>query len=134
MHPGWLKGRVIKVIERMLGVMTSKRADTRLTKPNLTVDVRKKKQKKEAELLNISSHGLRFKTSADYKIGEKLWFDIQSNDEKSLPSLSIKGKIINIYESGDENLHEYGVSFFRFRFMNEIEHIHYYVHTHVDLL
>ena len=122
------------MLERMLYVIASKRADTRLSAPDLIADVRGKKQKKEALLINISSHGLRFKTDTEYKIGEKLWFDIKSKEEKPKLSVSIKGKIINNYGSSEDGLNEYGVSFYRFRFMNEIEHIHYYVHTHVDLL
>ena len=122
------------MIERMFDVIKSKRADTRLTDPHLTVTVRCKKQKQDVTLLNISSHGLRFKATDAYEVGEKLWFDIRSKEEKPILSLSIKGKIINNYGSSDDNLHEYGVSFYRFRFMNEIERIHYYVYTHADLL
>jgi len=118
----------------MFYVIASKRADTRLPAPDLIAVVRCKKQKQEVELLNISSHGLRFKTATDYKVGEKLWFDIKSKEEKPKLSVSIKGKIINDYGTSDDDLHEYGVSFYRFRFMNEMERIHYYVYTHADLL
>jgi len=125
------------MLERMLGVI-SKRAATRLSEPNISATVRHKKQKHEQEqdvvLMNISSIGLRFKSFDGYKIGEKLWFDIRSNEEKPLLSLSIRGKIVNYYGVGDDNLHNYGVRFYRFRFMNEIERINYYVHTHVELL
>ena len=117
----------------MFGVI-SKRAATRLSEPELSAAIRSKKQRQDVELMNISSIGLRFKSATEYNIGEKLWFDIHSNEEKPLLSLSIKGKILNEYGSGDDNQHEYGVKFNRFRFMNEIERIHYYVHTHVDLL
>ena len=117
------------MLERMFGVI-SKRAATRLSKPNLSAAVRCKKQKQDVELINICSIGLRFKSSERFEVGEKLWFDIWSNEEKPLLSLSIKGKIINIYEGSDDE-NDYGVRFSRFRFMNEVERIHYYVHTHV---
>ena len=95
------------MLERMFGVI-SKRADTRLSEPNLSTVVRCKKSKQEVELLNISSIGLRFKSNESYEMGEKLWFDIRSNEEKPLLSLSIKGKIINDYGKSDDNLHSYG--------------------------
>ena len=124
------------MLERMFDVFVSKRAATRLSEPNLSVSIRRKKQsqRQDALLLNISSIGIRFNSAETYDIGEKLWIDIHSNEEKPQLSLSIKGKVINDYGSGDDNLHGYGVKFYRFRFMNEIERIHYYVHTHVDLL
>ena len=118
------------MLDRMFYVIASKRADTRLPAPDLIANVRCKKQTKEALLLNISSHGLRFKSDTEYKLGEKLWFDIKSKEEKPTLSVSIKGKIINNYGSCEDGLSDYGVSFYRFRFMNESEHIHYYVHTH----
>jgi len=120
------------MLERMFGVV-SKRATTRLSGTELSAAVRCKKQRQEVELLNICSRGLRFKSFDNFEVGEKLWFDIWSNEEKPLLSLSIKGKIINTYEGSENDKHEYGVRFFRFRFMNEAERIHYYVHTHVKV-
>ena len=120
------------MLERMFGIV-SKRSATRLSEPDISAAVGCKKQKQDVELLNICSIGLRFKSSTSFEVGEKLWFDIWSNEEKPLLSISIKGKIINVYE-GIDNINDYGVRFFRFRFMNEVERIHYYVHTHVDLL
>ena len=122
------------MIERMLDVIKSKRADTRLSQPDMKAVVRCKKQKQDALLLNISSYGVRFKTEAVYKTGEKLWFDITSNDEKPLLSVSIKGKIINDYGRSNDNLNDYGAKFYSFRFINERESIHHYVHTHVHRL
>jgi len=120
------------MLERMFGII-SKRAATRLSKPDLSAAAGFKKLKQNVELLNICSIGLRFKSPESFEVGEKLWFDIWSNEEKPLLSLSIKGKIINIYE-GVDGKNDYGVRFSRFRFMNEVERIHYYVHTHVNLL
>ena len=116
------------MIERMLGVI-SKRSFTRLSYPKLSTVARNKDRNQDVELINISSHGLRFKTEAHCKVGEKLWFDIQSHDEDPSLSLSIKGQIINDYTNTGDVFHDYGVQFYRLRYLNEIERIHKYVHT-----
>ena len=116
------------MIERMLGVI-SKRSFTRLSYPKLSTVARNKEQSQDIELMNISSHGLRFKSKALFKPGDKLWFDIKSNEETPMLSLSIKGQIINDYTNTGDIFHDYGVRFYRLRYLNEIERIHTYVHT-----
>jgi len=116
------------MIERMMGVI-SKRADTRLPYPELNAVVRNRERSQKIELINISSRGLRFKTDAHYYIGDKLWFDIWSNEENPLFSLSIKGYIRNDYTNTDDKVRNYGVQFFRIRYLNERERIHTYVHA-----
>jgi len=116
------------MVERMLGIV-SRRADTRLSGPKLVVVVRSKERSHDAEVANISSHGLRFKSETHYEVGDKLWFDIKSTDEKHPLTLSIKGKIVNDYVSSEDNQCSYGVKFHRFRFLNEIEQLHDYVYT-----
>ena len=115
------------MIERMFGVI-SKRSNTRLSYPKLSTVARNKEQSRDVELINISSHGLRFKSTANFKLGDKLWFDIRSNEEKPLLSLCIKGQIINDYTNTGDIMHDYGVQFYRLRYLNEIERIHSYVH------
>jgi len=120
--------RGVIMVERMLGIV-SRRADTRLSGPKLSVVIRSKERSHDAEVVNISSRGLRFKSETLHEIGEKLWFDLKSTDEKHPLSLSIKGKIVNDYVSSDDNQCSYGVKFNRFRYMNEIEQLHTYVYT-----
>jgi len=115
------------MVERMLGII-SKRSNTRLSHPELSTVARNKIQNENIELLNISSHGLRFKSTALFKVGDKLWFDIKSNEEKPSLSLSIKGQIINDYTNTGDTMRDYGVQFYRLRYLNEIERIHTYVH------
>jgi len=116
------------MVERMLGIV-SRRADTRLSGPKLSVVVRDKERSHDAEVANISSHGLRFKSDTPHEVGDKLWFDLQSMDEKHPLSLSIKGKIVNDYVSSEDNQCSYGVKFHRFRYLNEIEQLHNYVYS-----
>jgi len=116
------------MVERMLGIV-SKRADTRLSGPKLSVIVGSKEHSHEAEVVNISSHGLRFKSETLHEVGDKLWFDIKSTDEEHPLSISIKGKIVNDYINSEDNQCSYGVRFNRFRFLNEIEQLHDYVYT-----
>jgi len=115
------------MIERMLGII-SKRSYTRLSYPELKTVARSKEQSHDVELINISSHGLRFKSSARFIIDEKVWFDIQSKEENPSLSLSIKGQIINDYTNTGDTMRDYGVRFYRLRYLNEIERIHNYVH------
>ena len=116
------------MVERMLGII-SRRADTRLAGPKLSAVIRSKDKSHDAEVVNISSRGLRFKSGSLHEIGEKLWFDIQSTDEEHPLSLSIKGKIVNDYVNSEDNQCSYGVKFHTFRYMNEIEQLHNYVYT-----
>jgi len=116
------------MVERMLGIV-SKRADTRLSCPKLSLIVRSKERSQDVEIANISSHGLRFKSNIPYNIGDKLWFDIHGDEEEHPLSLSIKGKIVNDYVSIEDNHCSYGVKFHRFRFLNEIERLHSYVYA-----
>ena len=116
------------MIERMLGII-SKRSFTRLSYPELKAVARSKEQSYDIELINISSHGLRFKTSARFILDEKVWFDIQSKEEDPTLSLSIRGQIINDYTNTGDAVRDYGVRFYRLRYLNEIERIHKYVHT-----
>jgi len=116
------------MVERMLGIV-SRRADTRLSGPKLSAVVRGNERSHEAEVVNISSHGIRFKSETLYEIGDKLWFDIQSIEEKHPLKVSIKGKIVNDYVSVGDNHFSYGVKFSRFRFLNEIEQLHEYVYA-----
>jgi len=115
------------MIERMIGVI-SKRANTRLSYPRLDTVVRCKEKCNSVELVNISSHGLRFYSKSRYKVGEKLWFDIKNIDEDPSLNISIKGCIINDYTNVGDTTYDYGVQFYRFRYMNEIEQVHLYVH------
>ena len=121
------KGRV-KMVERMLGVV-SKRSATRLTCPKLSLVVKSKDGNHDVEITSISSHGLRFKSEKPYNVGDKLWFDINSDEEEHPLSLSIKGKIVNEHVSGEDNHCSYGVKFHRFRFLNETESLHSYVYA-----
>jgi len=116
------------MIERMLGVI-SKRSNTRLPYPDLKTIARSKEQSYDIELINISSHGLRFKTTARFVVDEKVWFDIQSKEETPSLTLSIRGQIINDYTNIGDTMRDYGVRFYRLRYLNEIERIHNYVHT-----
>ena len=116
------------MVERMFGVV-SKRADTRLSGPKVSAVLRGKTQNNAAEIVNISSHGLRFKSETIYEVGDKLWFDIESTDEEYVLSLSIKGRIVNDYVNTGDEQYSYGVRFFRFRFLNEIERLHNYVYS-----
>ena len=116
------------MIERMLGIV-SRRADTRLSGPKLSAIIRTKDQSHNAEVVNISSRGLRFKSETLHEVGEKLWFDIQSTDDTHPLKLSIKGKIVNDYVSSEDKQCSYGVKFNKFRYMNEIEQLHTYVYT-----
>jgi len=123
--------RLIKMVERMLGVI-SKRADTRLAHPELSVNVRIDETNHEVDIKNISSRGVRFSTETEFKKGDKLWLDIRSNNEKTPLSVSIKGRVVNDYGTGDDNKNNYGVHFNRLRFSDEIESIHRYVYSIKD--
>jgi len=116
------------MVERMLGVV-SKRADTRLSSPKLRAVAKSKERNHDIEIVNISSHGLRFKSDYLYEVGDKLWFEIQSEEEKYPLSLSIKGRIVNDYVSSGDSHFNYGVKFSRFRYLNQIEQLHNYVYT-----
>jgi len=116
------------MVERMF-CLVSRRADTRISGPKLKVVVRDRERNHIAEVANISSHGLRFKSGTIHELGEKLWFDLQSTDDNHPLSLSIKGKIVNDYLDSENNQCSYGVKFHRIRYLNEIEQLHNYVYS-----
>ena len=115
------------MIERMLGVI-SKRANTRISYPKLEATIRYKEQRNNVELMNLCSHGLRFKSNKRYNVGDKLWFDITNIEDEPLFSVSVKGCVVNDYSKSGDVTYDYGFKFHRIRYMNEIEQIHSYVH------
>ena len=115
------------MIERMLGVV-SKRANTRISYPKLEATIRHKNQSNNVELIDLSCHGLRFRSKKRYNAGDKLWFDIINIEDEPLLSVSIKGGVVNDYSNNGDVTYDYGVKFHRIRYMNEIEQIHSYVH------
>jgi len=106
----------------------ARRSDKRLSDPQVSSKIKDKESTLDVDILNLSRKGLRFRSAAQYKAGDKLRFELSSTGEKSDLSLSIKAKVVNDYGSSSEGLHEYGVRFYRLLYWYEMNCIHDYVY------
>jgi len=106
-----------------------KRSDKRIVDPQINSVVKNKIDCHDVEILDLSRKGLRFKSTAQYKRGDKLKFELQSVDDNSSLSLSIRAKVINEYASNTDSMHEYGVRFFRLLYWYEMNCIHNYIYS-----
>ena len=106
----------------------ARRSDKRLTNPSVVSKIQKKELSLDAAIVNLSRRGLRFKSSTEYKKGEKIMFELNSNDQTSNLSLTIKAKIVNDYGPNRDGVHEYGVKFSRTLYWYEMNCIHNYVY------
>ena len=106
----------------------ARRSDKRLSNPHISSKIKRKNEYIDVNIVNISRRGLRFKSGAHYKVGEKLKFEMSSSDGVSDLSLSIRAKIVNDYGNKEEGVNEYGVRFFRLLYWYEMNCIHDYVY------
>ena len=106
----------------------ARRADKRLSDPQITSKIKHKKENLDVDVINPSRRGLRFKSGTEYKVGEKLKFELSSSDEVSNLSLNIKAKVVNDYGNKVDGVYEYGVRFYRLLYWYEMNCIHDYVY------
>ena len=106
----------------------ARRSDLRISDPHVSSKISSKERRLDVQIVNLSRRGLRFKSNTVYKLGDKLRFELNSSDENSNLSLSIRAKIINDYGSKDEGVYDYGVRFFRLLYWYEMNCIHDYVY------
>ena len=106
-----------------------KRFDKRIIEPQINSVIKDRVDSHDVHILDLSRKGLRFRSGNRYKQGDKLKFEMQSIDDSSALSLSIKAKIINEYGSKTDGMFEYGVKFFRMLFWYEMNCIHNYIYS-----
>ena len=106
-----------------------KRSDKRIIQPQINSVIKDKVDCHDVHIIDLSRKGLRFQSKDQYKKGDKLKFELQSIDDNSTLSLSIRAKVINDYGDAADGLHEYGVKFFRLLYWYEINCIHNYIYS-----
>ena len=105
------------------------RSDKRLYfKPSIHAVIKNEEKSTDVLLINISRTGLGFQSEGQYKKGDKLLFELKSDDNNLLPK-RIKAKVINEYGSTEDGRYEYGVKFFRIAYWYEKNCIHTYVYS-----
>jgi len=115
--------------EKVLKPMLSRRADKRISfEPPINAVIKAKDQIVDAVLTDISRSGLRFHSKEQYKKGNKVLFEIQSDDKVDLPG-KIKATIRNEYGNTEDGRYIYGVRFFRVSYWYERNRIHAYVYS-----
>lgn len=106
----------------------ARRSDKRLSNPEITSKIKRKDTLIDVDIINISRRGLRFKSGSEFKVGEKLKFELGSIGGDSNLSLRIKAKVVNNYGNKTEGVYEYGVRFIRLLYWYEMNRIHDYVY------
>ena len=106
-----------------------KRSDKRIIDPQIDSVIKGKIECYDVRIVDLSRKGLRFRSRDQYKKGDKLKFEMQSTDDKSILSLTIKAKIINDYGRNAEGLYEYGARFYRLPYWYEMNCIHNYIYS-----
>jgi len=106
----------------------ARRADKRIADPKVASEAKVKKTPHNIEILNISRGGLRFKSNEEFEKNDVLWFDLRSTDAHTDLSLSIRGKVVNLYGKNETDSYEYGVKFFHILHWYEMNCIHNFVH------
>ena len=109
--------------------MLARRSDKRIDDPRIISVIRNKELSHDADIVNISRKGLRFRSNGQFYKGDKLRFDLKSVDSDAALSLSIKAKVINDYGKTNEHTFEYGVRFLRLQYWYEMNCIHDYVYS-----
>ena len=109
-----------------------KRSDKRVIEPPINSVIKNKVDCYGVQVIDLSRKGLRFRSEAQYKVGDKLKFELRSIDDSSDLSLSIGAKLINDYGTKADGKHEYGVRFFRLLYWYEMNCIHNYVYQNRD--
>ncbi|MCL2152870.1 MAG: PilZ domain-containing protein [Oscillospiraceae bacterium] len=106
-----------------------KRSDRRVVEPQVSAVIKDKIECRDAQILDLSRKGLRFRSKEQYKKGDKLKFEMQSANDDPALSLSIGARVINVYGSETDGMFEYGVRFFRLLYWYEMNCIHNYVYS-----
>jgi len=106
-----------------------KRSDKRIIEPQINSVIRDKVNCHDVQIIDLSRKGLRFRSKDQYKSGDKLKFELQSVDDSSTLSLSIRAKVINSYGIDADDMYEYGVKFFRLLYWYEMNCIHNYIYS-----
>jgi len=106
-----------------------KRSDKRIAELQLNSVIKGRTESHGVNILDLSRKGLRFRSGDQYKKGDKLKFEMQSTDEGSSLSLTIKARIINEYGSIVDGTFEYGVKFLRLLYWYEMNCIHNYIYS-----
>jgi len=98
--------------------------------PHLAAVMKSKEQSFDVTIIDISRNGLRFRSKNQFDKGDKLMFELNSDDSTKDLSISIKAKLVNVYGDQPEGFYDYGVKFLRFHYWYEMNRIHDYVYTH----
>jgi hypothetical protein len=106
-----------------------KRSDKRIIEPQINSVIKDRIECHDAQILDLSRMGLRFRSKDQFKKGDNLKFEMQSINGDPALSLKIGAKVINVYESKTDGMFEYGVRFFRLLYWYEMNCIHNYVHS-----
>jgi len=106
-----------------------RRSDKRIIDPRIVSIIKDRVDCYDVNILDISRKGLRFRSKDQYNKGDKLKFELQSTDDTSTLSLSIRAKVINDYGISSDGMYEYGVKFFRLLYWYEINCIHNYIYS-----
>jgi len=107
----------------------ARRSDKRASNPPIKAIIEGKDQGHDVYVLDISRKGLRFSSSDQYQIGDKLTFGFSKGDSDISLSLSIKGKVVNDYGPGTGDMYEYGVKFSSLLHWYEMNCIHDFVYA-----
>jgi hypothetical protein len=106
-----------------------KRSDKRVVEPQINSVIKNKVECHDAQILDLSRKGLRFRSKDQFKKGDNIKFEMQSLDGDPTLSLKIGAKVINVYGSNTDGMFEYGVRFFRLLYWYEMNCIHNYVYS-----
>ena len=107
----------------------SRRSDKRVENPQMSATVSFEEKSHSAEVKNISRVGLRFKTTVEFKMGDKLQFELRCCELNDNVPVTLKGKVVNIYANEAPDAHEYGVKFCRPAQWHDMNMIHNFVYT-----
>ena len=106
-----------------------KRSDKRIVEPQISSVIKTKVDCHDVHIIDLSRQGLRFKSTDQYKKGDRLKFELQSVDDNATLSLTIRARVINDYGKKEDGLYEYGVKFFRLLYLYEMNCIHNYIYS-----
>ena len=105
----------------MIYKMGSKRYNKRIDNPGIKAVVIHGSRKSDVSIVNISRSGLRFRSGEICAKGDKLRFELTVGEGELSFSLSMRARVLNVYEDEGENgMHEYGVKFLRFFYWHEM--------------
>ena len=108
------------------------RGDKRIYfRPPINAAIKSKEQSDDVVITDISRSGLRFNSKAQYKEGDRLHFELQSDDMRDLPH-SIKATVVNKYGNVQDGKFAYGVRFHRIAYWYERNRIHDFVYSRKD--